>query len=470
VVIDGRTDDQAKIRGYRIEPGEVAAALEALPEVARALVTVREDTPGERRLVGYVVPAAGRPGTDPDGWGEHLRRTLRQTLPEAMVPAAVVALDQLPLASNGKIDRRALPAPQAGPLRAGRAPGSPQEEMLCGLFAEVLRAERVGPEDSFFELGGHSLLATRLIGRVRAVLGRELSLRSLFAAPTPAALAEQLGGRGGGRRGGAGLGVLLPLRTQGESAPLFCVHPVAGISWGYAGLLRHLDPRRPVLGLQARGLSGALPKDLDTMVQDYLQVIREARPHGPYHLLGWSFGGMVAHALATALQQAGEQVAVLALLDAYPVPERLRTVGSSPSEAEARSALAATLGYRPGPDTEAADPLAEFTDSQQRRLVQVYLRNRELIAQFRPDRFHGDLLFVRATADKVPSDPTAASWRPWVSGEIAELELDCAHGTLTRPGPLARIGAALSAVLDPAATALPAPARDTVTTPEGENR
>ena len=470
VVIDGRTDDQAKIRGYRIEPGEVRAALEALPEVARAVVTVREDSPGERQLVGYVVPAAGQPGADPAAWGERLRRSLRHTLPEPMVPAAVVVLDELPLASNGKIDRRALPAPQAGPLRAGRAPASPQEEMLCGLFAEVLRAERVGPEDSFFELGGHSLLATRLIGRVRAVLGRELSLRSLFEAPTPAALAEQLGGRKGGRdrRGGAGLGVLLPLRAQGESAPLFCVHPVAGISWGYAGLLRHLDPRRPVLGLQARGLSGGgLPADLDAMVDDYLRVIRTAQPHGPYHLLGWSFGGMVAHALATALQQAGERVAVLALLDAYPLPAQLRAAGSRPNEAEARAALAATLGYQPGPGAEAADPLAEFTESQQRRLVQVYLRNRELVAQFRPDRFHGDLFFVRATADKVPSDPTAASWRPWVSGEIAELELDCAHGTLTRPGPLARIGAALSAVLDPAALVH---VRDTARTPEGENR
>ncbi|MBC3840975.1 AMP-binding protein [Streptacidiphilus sp. 4-A2] len=184
VVVDGRTDDQAKIRGYRIEPSEVRAALEAHPEVARAVVVVREDSPGERRLVGYAVPAA-EPPADPAGWAERLRRSLRQTLPEPMVPAAVVVLAELPLASNGKIDRRALPAPQAGPPRAGRAPASPQEEMLCGLFAEVLRAERVGPEDSFFELGGHSLLATRLIGRVRAVLGRELSLRSLFERPRP---------------------------------------------------------------------------------------------------------------------------------------------------------------------------------------------------------------------------------------------------------------------------------------------
>ncbi|MBC3840973.1 hypothetical protein GXW82_13935 [Streptacidiphilus sp. 4-A2] len=230
-----------------------------------------------------------------------------------------------------------------------------------------------------------------------------------------------------------------------------------------------------MLGIQARGLSGgALPTDLDTMVDDYLRVIRSTQPHGPYHLLGWSFGGMVAHALATRLQQEGERVAVLALLDAYPLPEQGRAAGSRPDEAEARAALAATLGYRSGPGTEAADPLAEFTGSQQRRLVQVYLRNRELVAQFRPERFHGDLFFVRATADKVLSDPTAASWRPWVSGEIAELELDCAHGTLTRPGPLARIGTALSAVLDPADE----PARDSTSdntrdfarTSEGENR
>ncbi|TDT97557.1 amino acid adenylation domain-containing protein [Streptomyces sp. 846.5] len=462
VVVDGRTDDQVKIRGHRIEPGEVQAALQAQPEVARAVVTVREDTPGERRLVGYVVPAAGRAGTEPGTLAARLRRALLQVLPEPMVPAAVVVLDELPLASNGKIDRRALPAPQAAPSGAGRAPASPQEEVLCGLFAEVLRAQRVGPEDSFFELGGHSLLATRLIGRVRTVLGHELGLRSLFEAPTPAALAERLGGRKAGRRsgsGGAGLDVLLPLRANGTAEPLFCVHPVAGISWGYAGLLPHLDPGRPVLGVQARGLDGGpLPADLDTLVADYLRVIRTAQPHGPYHLLGWSFGGMVAHALATRLQQAGEQVAVLALLDAYPLPEQGRSAGSRPTDARARAALAATLGYQPGPGSRTTDPLAEFTERQQRRLVQVYLRNRELLAQFRPDRFDGDLLFVRATADKGPGDPTAADWRPWVSGEIAELHLDCAHGALTRPAPLARIGAALSVVLDRART------------PEEENR
>ncbi|GGK87501.1 hypothetical protein GCM10007964_32570 [Sphaerisporangium melleum] len=183
----GRTDDQVKLRGFRIELGEIEAVLHAHPGVAQAAVTVREDTPGMRRLVAYVVPAAGR-DADP----ETLRAHAAATLPEHMVPAVFAELPALPKSAGGKLDRRALPVPDTAVPTSARRPRDAREEILCELFAAVLGAGRVGVDDDFFALGGHSLLAMRLIGRIRAVLGAEVGLRAVFEAPTAARLAGRL--------------------------------------------------------------------------------------------------------------------------------------------------------------------------------------------------------------------------------------------------------------------------------------
>ncbi|WP_430789523.1 amino acid adenylation domain-containing protein [Actinoplanes sp. G11-F43] len=435
----GRTDGQVKIRGFRIEPGEVAAALAADPDVGQVAVVVREDRPGDKRLVAYLVPADTAPVRDTAAWESAVTATAARTLPGYMVPSAVVVLDRLPVTVNGKLDRRALPAPQRDG-RAGRAPRTPDEHRLCALFAEVLGVDRVGLDDGFFELGGHSLLATRLVSRIRGTTGREVAVRDLFERPTVAGLL-------GDSRGVDTLDVLVPLQPAGSRRPLFCVHPGAGMSWGYAGLARRLGPDQPIHGLQTRALTvpGYRAAGVPELAADYLAEIRRVQPHGPYRLLGWSFGGVLAHAMAVALQEAGERVELLAMMDAYPVSAEDADREPDPGETM-RMLLGDDHPDRYDPDTAAEvlrrrDPvLAGFTHDEVRALVEATVRHAEILTEHRPGVFDGDLLFFAASRTGISPE----TWAPHLSGVLECHHIDTEHLRMTEPEPLSEIGARLA--------------------------
>ncbi|MFJ2772020.1 amino acid adenylation domain-containing protein [Streptomyces sp. NPDC087300] len=445
----GRADHQVKIRGFRIELGEVEAALASHPAVADAAVVVREDVPGDKRLVGYAVADGAGPAA--------LREHTAAGLPVHMVPSAVVLLDRLPLTSNGKLDRKALPAPERpASAAAGRAPRTPREEQLCAIFAEVLGADRIGVEDNFFDLGGHSLLAVRLAGRVKAAFGAEVSIGTVFQSPTPAALDAALDA-GSGHRDDP-LDVLLPLRPAGpgDRAPVHCVHPAGGLSWCYAGLIRHLPADVPIYGLQAQGVGAAtatseLPHTLEELAAHYVTRLREVQPTGPYRLLGWSTGGIIAHAMAAHLQETGHEVELLAILDAYPA-EGFREL-PVPDEAEALESLLTMGGY--GPDSLAGkelttgnvievlrregSPLAALPPATFEALRDIYLNTNHLVRAYDHRRFDGDVLFFRATVDTIDDTLTPETWTPYVNGGIANTNVACSHKDMTLPEPIAHI-------------------------------
>ncbi|MBG6085889.1 non-ribosomal peptide synthetase [Actinomadura viridis] len=428
----GRADSQVKIRGFRIEPAEIEATLSTHATVGQVAVVAREDQPGVKRLVAYVVPA-GDDGVDE----ATLRAHVAAKLPDYMVPAAVVVLNALPVTVNGKLDRAALPAPDFAGLVTSRGPATPTEEVLCGLFAEVLALETVGAEDSFFELGGDSLLAMRLIARIRVVLNVEVSIRTLFAAPTVAAIAESLHGESHA----GDFDEVLPLRTGGDGPPLFCIHSGGGLSWSYAALAEQLSPDRPVYGLQARGLTGdeELPGSIQEMAADYLARIREIQPDGPYHLLGWSFGGLVAQAVAARIQAEGGQVELLAIIDGYPDRRMPDLDPSEQGEAPIPVPEAAVLARRPDEPGEIGEALSA--------IKRVADNNIRISLDFAPERFRGDLLLFVATLDRpedLPVSEAPEAWRPYVEGEIDSHRLPTDHHHMLEGESLAEIARRIS--------------------------
>ncbi|HYW74575.1 MAG TPA: amino acid adenylation domain-containing protein [Pyrinomonadaceae bacterium] len=325
----GRADRQIKIRGYRIEPGEIEAAI-ARTGYAREVVVTAEKQGGANSLAAYIVPAT-HTCADPGA----LRDALIEKLPAYMIPQRFVVLESLPLTPNRKLDRAALAAlGQKEILISDREtkPGTAVEEKLAGIWQSVLEIPQLGIHENFFELGGHSLIAVRLFAIIEKEFGKRLPLATLFRAPTVAQLATLLE-----RQSETEFSSLVPIQSSGTRAPFFCVHAVGGNVLEYHDLARHLGMDQPFYGLQSRGLNGEAPHtSIVEMAEHYIHELRQVQPDGPYFLGGRSLGGIIAYEMACQLRAAGQEVALLALLDSYPVGYQRLSADAGSARARAR--------------------------------------------------------------------------------------------------------------------------------------
>ncbi|MGB8690927.1 MAG: amino acid adenylation domain-containing protein [Microcoleus sp.] len=308
-----RIDNQVKIRGFRIELGEIEAVINTHPQIQQTVVIAREEMPGNKRLVAYIVTEDELLNTN------QIREYLKQKLPEYMLPSAFMFLKNLPLTPNGKIDRKALPAPDLDLSTQGELilPRDTIELKLAQIWSDLIGINPIGVTNNFFELGGHSLLAVSLMAQIQKKFHKKLSLATLFQNSTIEEIAHLL------RLETDALdwSVLVPIKSKGNKPPLFCIHPSGGNVLCYQDLAYQLDLDQPVYGLQSFGLNpeNQPHTSIEQMSSYYIQAIQTVQAHGPYLLMGWSLGGIVAFEMAQQLSRQGEQIAFLASVDANPL-------------------------------------------------------------------------------------------------------------------------------------------------------
>ena len=446
----GRTDSQVKIRGHRIELDEINAVLLKHPAVGQA-VTVGTATPtGEPALVSYVVPPTH--SNPPDT--EHLVGFVSEILPRHMVPAAIVAVAAIPVTPTGKLDEQRLPAATFESRTPYRAPNTHTEVVVAAAFARSLERQQVGVHDDFFALGGNSLSAIAMVGAIGEQLGRRVQLQWLFADPTPMALARRID-LTDPVQDDAALDVVLPIRRTGSAAPLFCIHPIIGLSWCYRPLVQHLPEDRPIYGIQVPGTDDTEPpRSIESTAARYVAEIRRIQPDGPYHLLGWSLGGVLAHAMAVLIEEQGGQVAGLVMLDSFaspPVPAADESVhaGDLLAGLGFDGAVLEQLGATSADSL--TDVLAVIEDlphgierHQVQRLVDFAEHNSTLLREHSPGIYTGDLFFVTADGDSPGSTAAADSWLSHVKGEISTLAIPFTHWQMCSPAALRLAGPSIA--------------------------
>ncbi|HSJ88009.1 MAG TPA: thioesterase domain-containing protein, partial [Anaerolineales bacterium] len=415
-----------------------------------------------------------------------LQAYLKEKLPDYMLPSAFVLLEELPLTSNGKIDRRALPKPDHSGLVTRTkfaSPQTPTEERLALLWGEVLGLEQVGRYDNFFELGGHSLLATRLVTRIRDTFKVDLSLRRLFERPTLTAVADFIDHprvQTGNEQVDLSVGKystdntspsptplqlpphLITLQPEGMRRPLFLVHPLAGLVFPYHELANHLGPDQPVYGLQSIGIAGeASPlNQIEAMAEQYLAAIHQVQPEGPYQLAGWSFGGTIALEMAQQLQEIGESVALLAIIDT-----RIYSTGLATFWHGSRVFLTSMLPHL-GPyisdylHLQSAEPggetkLPKFKTSEFKRLLQVFQANVRADSRYRPQRYLG-----KVTLFKTAHQDSTWGWGDIAADGVELYQIPGHHMNVLRPPQVQVLAEKLSACLaqpDEVITSYPLP-------------
>ncbi|QCB35622.1 enterobactin synthase subunit F [Stenotrophomonas sp. PAMC25021] len=448
----GRSDHQVKLRGLRIELGEIEAALRELPGMERVEVLLRQDAPGEARLVAYVPTALAD--------AVMLRSHLATRVPDYMVPSAIVGVDHWPVTANGKLDRNALPKPPQREV-AGLAPRTPLEQELALLFAQALGREApVAVDADFFSLGGDSLSAVHLLLAIEQRWRCDLGLGALFAQPTVAALAVRIAAPPALADHALGPVIALAATDAAGPTPLFVLHPAGGIAWNYRTLARALQPARPVYGLQSPALDARLPlpSSIEAMANDYVQRVVALQPKGPVHLLGWSVGGILAQAMAVRLHEIGRDVGELVLLDAYP--SECWRAEPEPDAVAALRALLAIAGHDPDahPELDSRERILAFLrrggsalgslpDVVLDGVVRAVTGTNRLIREHIHRPFEGTLVHVRAGRDhQARPQLQSALWRSHAR-KVQALELPFLHAELTGRDAVAQLAPWLSARL-----------------------
>jgi aspartate racemase len=448
----GRNDFQVKIRGHRIELGEIEQALAAHDSVNEAVVVARSDERGDSRLIAYVV-AAEQGCVSPDSLREHLR----SKLPPFMVPSSFLAVDSFPLTPNGKIDRKALPEPEAIP---GHAPPrvaarDALEAQLVAIWEKALGVTGIGVEDDFFDIGGHSLLGVRLLSRMHAQFGVRLPLAVLFEAPNVATLAARIRARLAGPVNGHGVAsiaggepawtTVVPIQPRGSLPPFFCAAGKGGNPMNLVHVARQMGSEQQFFGLQHRGVDGRLTphETVEDLAREFVRDIRRVQPQGPYYVGGFSGGGVAALEVAQQLSRAGERVAALVFLEAVNPMLPVR-----PLRERARDHLERLRDRGPMYFAEALRGRAqrELESLQTRVLARAaklkpYDFRHEAVTEawlnaarrYRPVSYAGHTILVRSRIRDTGVLEPYNGWRSVIAGELEVLEVEGNHTSFVGP-------------------------------------
>ncbi|GAB2993940.1 non-ribosomal peptide synthetase [Saccharothrix stipae] len=442
LVFLGRDDGQVKLRGYRIELGEVEARLADHPDVRRAVAVVREDRPGDRRLVGYVET------DNPALPTQELRALVRESLPDYMVPSVVVTVDRFPLTTSGKVDRRALPKPSAERREDYVAPRDPVELEVARVWEQVLGTGPIGLHDRFFDLGGHSLLVLRLIAEIERRFGQVLPMAAIFQGATVERFARML--REGYHEDQRAH--LIELRAgRTDVPPLFFAHPAGSEVVCYMPFTKLLEPAdRPLYALASPPpVDGHSPfTTFEERARAYADLVREVQPAGPYTLAGWCYGGANAYEIGRVLEQGGDEVSVVLIESHPPALED----GPEPDRAQIVEAVAANLQWDYLDGRRTLDDLRAMTDEEHldyllaiaragdylpsdagreqiRAVLELWVANLRLLWAYRPEPLRGKVTLIHA------ADESREPFRTWhsLAANLDVREAPGNHYTVMRP-------------------------------------
>ena len=445
-----RGDKQVKIRGYRIELGDIETAIGQYTGVQENRVMVREDQPNDKRLAAYLIVEKQQSFSI-----DSLKRFLKTQLPEYMIPAAFVLMDQFPMTVSKKVDRNKLPVPKWAKTtekQAFLAPISATEKTLASVWKELLGLDQISVHDDFFELGGHSLIAVSMMAKIEKTIGRKVPLAALLKYSTINKLAFLLDEKEETNFGGS----LVPIKTTGNKPPLYLIHGGGLHVLMFQTLAIHMDEDQPIYALQAKGLNGeGEPLDrIEDMAAHYLQEIQKINPNGPFALAGYSFGGLIAFEMAKQLKAEQKQLLMLGVFDTVIKPELTNFEGSFSEKVSTIGKKLAwnlkdmvnnpsgNLSYRKyvyqrrlnNWKHKVFKDNTTVTDNEAQLAAMVNKSNFEAWKNYKITPYEGDLFLFRAKEQRFfIEDSDFLGWTPFINGKIITLDVPGDHLSLFNP-------------------------------------